>query len=440
MKRCSSAYRVLMLFCSNSVLRLMAFAYRAVLLSRAGSEAMGLYSLIMQISAVVSAVCVYGAVPVITSVAARTEPNGIRRLFSASIRLLFELWTFCSFLLLLLQGSICAKLLHDPEAVYALVPLMICILLTGIENALKAIHMGTLHFSVCAFSEMMEQGMRILTVIVLLSLFRAESNSRKVTLITLGMLVSELVSVSILSVSFFVRFPKRTAVRGKSVFRDLSRRAFPSILTAVSGTLFSSAGALILPGALMRYGSDGQTALSQIGILNNASVPLTLLPMAFVGAVAAVLAPRVSSICASGASVKDTIKKAFAAIIPVTAVYSIVLVIWGDAVSTRLFGAAIGSAELIPLVLKAEAVFILSICVSALNGMLMQKQVLFATLFGESAAFLLIVILTPKFGLMGYTAGSAAGEVAGLITVIIVLSKKISAGYGEKHSYVIKSA
>ena len=49
-----------MLFCSNAVLRLIGFAYRAALLKSAGSEAMGLYSLVMQIYAVVSAVCVYG--------------------------------------------------------------------------------------------------------------------------------------------------------------------------------------------------------------------------------------------------------------------------------------------------------------------------------------------------------------------------------------------
>ena len=264
MKRCSPKYRVLMLFCSNAVLRAIGFAYRAALLSCAGSGALGLYSLVMQVYAVIGAICVYGSVPVVTSFAARTEREGMRALLFDALKMLIVLWGICSFTVLVFGKRIGNDLFHDPDSWRALIPMLVCILLTGIENALKSIHMGSGHFSICAFSELTEQCIRCAAVTFLIKRAIPSSYSDTVTLIILGMVVSELFSVSILSVSFARLFPKKRIKTTNGDMKALFKASSPAIMNALSGTLFSSAGALLLPTELMRWGMDRQDAFTSI--------------------------------------------------------------------------------------------------------------------------------------------------------------------------------
>lgn len=415
-----------MLFCSNAVLRLIGFAYRAALLKSAGSETMGLYSLVMQIYAVVSAVCVYGSCPALTALAARTEGEETRPLLRASVKLLIVLWGFCAAVVMLFSKGIGAGVMHEPELIPSFVPLLACILLTGFENVFKAIHMGKGRFSLCAFSELAEQCIRFAAVRYLLGAYGGISGPEKVRLIICGMLISELFSVSVLGISFAAICPnKKASVKYNSeIGKRLRSAAFPSILTALAGTVFSSAGALLLPGALARSGMEREEALSLIGVFNNAALPLVMLPMAFVGAVAAVLSPKVSVLAARGNSPEKSVKKALAAAAAAGALSMLAAIVWGDRLSLKLFGASCGSSVLCPLAVFAFAAFLRTVCTASLNGMLMQKNVLYVTILTEAASLVMLLILTPSMGLAGHAAGLAVCECAGLIICLIILSNK----------------
>ena len=412
-----------MLFCSNALLQLMGFSYRAALSRSASAEALGLNSLVMQIYRIITAVCISGLNVAVAAKAAKLPGEGIRPLMRRAFLLYFALFFSAGFPAALFSKTIGRTVLGDTGTYRILLIMLACIFMTGIENMLKSVHLGKKLVKRCAASELTEQAVRFTLVLLLLKNVIHGSGTDTVFIIMLGMLMSEFVSVTILSVSFFRSFPKGSTCRGVRL-RELAGVAFPASLTALSSTFFSSLGELKLPDFLMRSGLSHAEALSAIGKINMVCMPLVSFPMAFIGAVASVIMPEISERASRGADPFPLIRRSALAAAAAGCVSTVVIVILGGRLAGAFFSRDVSQSLLLLLQLRAAVIFMLAVIVSAMNGLMLQRRVLVISAAGEAYQLALIGLLAPVTGIGGYAAASALGELIKLCACFICVREE----------------
>lgn len=411
MKRNGISYRVMMLFCSNAILQIMGFIYRMALSRLAGAYVLGVNSLVMQIYGLMVSVCISGLSVAVTAISARLEEDEIGSLLITALISYAALWTLAALPAALLGRVIERSVIKEPGIFKTLLIMLFCIFMTGVENVLKSIHLGRGRTASCAASEMIEQGVRFALVILLLRNAFENDSSDKVFLIMLGMTLSEFVSVSFLSVSYYKLFrTNRKSKKLRFLFRETARIAFPAALTAVSSNAFASFGSLLLPGLLTGYGLIREDAINGIGVLNTVCVPVTMLPMALAGAYAAVIMPEISKMTDRGVYPRKLIRTSFLTVFAFGAFFSILIFLFSDRITTTLFAKTADRTVFAILSLKANVIFAQVLSVAVLNGLMLQKRILLFTILGEAYQLVLVLLLTPALGLNGYCAAMAAGE------------------------------
>ena len=424
--------RILILTLSNLALQVLWFFYRMMLSRLAGTEVLGLQSLVMQVYSIMVSVCISGLNVAVMTVGARIWSNGgqsggIRRLFKNALVLFLLLFTAMAAPLFIWRKRIASGLIGDPGAALAVAIVLGCIFLTGIENILKSVHLATGRVGKTACSELMEQSIRFLLVFLLLRKTSVDTDHGQVALILFGMLLSEFFSVSFLFHSYKKHYRFRgnpDAVNEASLSR-LAGILAPAALTSVVSTVFASAAALLLPGRLMLAGYTRQAALASIGTLNAVAVPLVTFPTAFIGAVATVLLPSVSTAALNNdfKRIKRILSRSFTAAALALLTANMLLMHFSAPISGALFGVVPSRLCFLLLTAKAGIIYFQMLTTAALNGLMKQRIVLAFALIGELLQLVLIYLLSALSAvhIYGYLAAMCIGEGARLAVSLLYL-------------------
>ncbi|HWS28549.1 MAG TPA: oligosaccharide flippase family protein [Clostridia bacterium] len=415
-------YQASILAASNMVLFLLGFAYRVLLGRFAGPEGMGVYTLVIQVYAIVMSVCVSGICVAVTHVTASLNANGdfngIRKLIRFAVFCFLGLLGILSLPILLLREEIAAVVLGDPRTANALWMILVLILLTGIENIFKAMFHGTRQVRFAAISEVGEQLMRIVLAWMLLTRYLNGDHGYTAFLILLGMTLSEVFSVLFLGVSYGAKFPRGRKSAAKAT-HDIRRRflkiAVPAASTSVLANVFSSVSVVIFPSRLALAGYTRVEAVSALGLMSGMVLPILMLPNAFVGALCTMLMPSISGSIARGDSndfarkVDKGIEAAGLLGIPSTAM----LLPFIPLLCRLLYGQTVPPTLAAALFIQTVATYYLILTVSILNGLGMQKKVFLLAAIGEILQFALVWVLTamPALHVYGYILGMLCGDV-----------------------------
>ena len=132
-----NARRVITLTLSNIALQALGFVYRMMLTDCAGTTALGLQSLVMQIYSIAVSVCISGLNVAVITVAARLNAaggRGIRTLTRCALLAFCVLFLLSAVPSFILRRSIALRLIGDCKTEGAIPLVLICIFLTGTEN------------------------------------------------------------------------------------------------------------------------------------------------------------------------------------------------------------------------------------------------------------------------------------------------------------------
>lgn len=429
----------MILTCSNMILQMMSFVYRIALTAYAGTEALGLNSLVMQVYQVVVSVCMSGLCVGVTAIAARLRAkesiSSIRGLLKKAGVIFALLWFLMAAPIFFARDGIAAAALGDASAAPTLALMLVCILMTGVENILKSIHIGTGNVRQCAVSELCEQGIRFALVILLLVCIEHDCSADTVFLIMLGMVFSEFFSVGFLFTSYLRLFMRKTGDKLKCQnacapsYKQILAITFPATLTALAGTLFSSVGSLLLPSRLMLAGLSRTDALSMIGILSTVAVPITLLPMAAVGALSSVSMPAIAECHTLGdrnGEIRIT-KRMLSLTGSIACVATAAIIPFAPLLSEKLFGVTAPLSIFVLLGIKAIVIYYQVASVAALNGLMQQRTVLIFAVIGEAFQLTLIALLSsiPTLNIYGYLIAMILGELCRLMCNLAMVEKHI---------------
>lgn len=408
-------YGTMLLTFSGLFGQVVGFFYRIALARLIGPETMGLYQLIMPVYSVLSSITTVGLTVAASTLSARYEAKGDRE-GVCRVRRSCLVCLIC----LLLPVAVVTAACSDPISVYilgdartrtGLVLLLPCILLTGIENVQKHCFFGVGKVRPPAFSEMAEQVVRAAAVLGLLVVLAPRSGEGTVGVIVLGMVVCEVFSAATLTILFrrCIGSCSLRCAHTQGLYREIGRIALPVGGTSLLGNLMGSANAILIPRLLVQGGKTVEEAMSAFGVMSGMTIPMLLMPTAFIGALGLVLVPKLAQAVALNRreEAREELSRVMAATSCILLPCMALLVVIGPALGRLLFRDDRAGEMILPLAVGVVFTGYQAVLGSALNGLGRQSAAAGNMLLsdGVQLAFTYFLVGDPRIGLHGYVTG-----------------------------------
>lgn len=415
---------------SSVILQLLGFLYRILLGRLAGPQVIAVHGLVMSAYNVVLSCTLTGIAFSVSRIAAKYQSQGsgrsIIRLISTSLVLFLSLFSLLVIPFGLFRQTFAEVVLGNANTAKALLLLVPCLLLTGFENVHKAYFYGTCSTVPPIISETLEMLLRIGAALILFAAFPDLDIASSAALIVLGMVASEVMSASFLTTVY--RFDRRHLlgrddVGRRQILRDIGAMAVPVSLSTLISRVLSATNTVLIPRTLVLSGLSQEQAMEQFGILSGMTLPMLLLPSAFLSPLVTVLTPRFTA--ASTLNRWPAIRRKAAKALHVTGLLGIpaltVIVCFGGFLSRLLYHTPQAANHLVPLAFNTFLSFYYVICESVLEGIGQQKRssilAVVATGFGVFLTFLIGGLLC--MGIMGFLVGELSSSFFGVVMSLI---------------------
>ncbi len=410
----SVLYTSTILALSNIFLQILGFVYRIFLTDMAGTEALGVYKLVMQLYFVILAITTSGCNLVSANKSAELFGLGeipkLKRTIKACLILFFILLFSCSIVIIVLDDFIAEKVLGDFRTKNAIYIVIFCIFLTGIENIIKNSLIGIKKVKYTAISEIIEQILRVVIVLSLLFFFADGDYAKIAFLIIFGMTLSEIFSIVFLTF-VYKKIYKTSKTTSDKVFASVVKVAIPISIASIFTNIISSASTLVLPERLILAGFSRDEALSSLGVVSGIAIPILILPIAIIGSFCMILMPNISKSRALGDSqnIIRKINKSFEATgligIPATAF----LIYLANPIGRLFFKTEF---EYLYIFILGYGMLILYYQITTSNilyGLGKEKKTVIHSIIGESFQFAITFLLCsiPTINIYGYILGIA---------------------------------
>lgn len=291
------------------MIRAVSVIFNVYISNAAGSEAIGLFSLLSSVYAFSITLATAGI------------NLGTTRLVSEAVALknesLAKKRATCALLLCTVTGiisSILLFILSEPLAIYALgdvrakiplkvlsltlTPIAICSCLSGYFTAVRRVKAN-------AAFQLVSQGVKFFATVFLLSNLATKDCESACTVLVVGGAISEFFSFII---NFSLYLFDRRKLRSKAaasekyptpgIFKELISINLPVTVSACIRSALSMIQHILIPRGLYKNGGSWSLALSSYGALHGMAMPLLLFPSAFTSAFAGLLIPEISACCA----------------------------------------------------------------------------------------------------------------------------------------------
>ncbi len=428
---------VVVLTMTGVLSQVVGFVYRIVLTRLAGAEILGLYQLILPVYSVLLSLTSVGLTTAVSNLSAWYQALGNQRAIyqvrGQAVKLFFLLAVAPCSLLLLFSDGASVYLLGDARTQLGLILLVPCLLLTGTENLQKHYFYGVGRVYPAAITELAEQFLRSVLVLALVWKLAPATAEGAVGTIVLGMALCEIVSALTQTLLFRVYLgpPKKLPGEGvapKALRGKIGRIALPLGLAALLGNLISSANAVLIPRLLVQGGMDQGQAVSTYGVTFGMTLPMLLLPTAFLSALGLVLTPKLSRFSALGRRedirrvVKQSVGTANLILIPALAL----LAVLGSAIGESLYKDARVGDHLPLLALGVLFSCWQSLSAYVLSGVNRQGASAAIALVADGLQLALTCLTVGRWGMGGYALSFAVSSLVGAVLSWGVVSREIS--------------
>lgn len=418
-------YNAFFLCLSSIGLQIIGFVYRIGLSRFGGAQVMGMYQLVMPVYSIITAFTMSGLTLSVSRLSAEYHSlgntGGVRGVIRFSQIVFLGLFLCAAVPVCLFPGQISSNILGEPKVQTALLLLLPCIFLTGYENIFKSSFHGIKFITAPIVSELTEQIVRAISGLGLLIVIAPSDPGVATALIIVGMIISEVFSVVILSA--FYRFAKKKRLQAagatkipKGILKKVAAIAVPVSSAGLLNNFLSSATTVLIPHRLMAAGVPHQEAMASFGVMVGMTMPLLMLPSAFIHPLNTVLLPRFSQYNALG-SEAQTRRKAGKAIqitsILIAPSLAIMLPL-GNMLAKLIYNQPAAGDHILLLSIATFFTFYHITTGNILNGIGMQKKASASIVLTGVSEIILTWFSVGKFGIAGYALACIGCEIIGV--------------------------
>lgn len=398
--------------------RFIGFFYKIFLSKALGAELLGVYQLVFPVYGICFTIYASGIQTGISKLVAeevgRGNYKGAKKILRIGLLASFSIALALSFLVYQNSDYIATRILLEASSSSSLRVLAIVFPFCGITSCINGYYYGLKRAGVPATTQLLEQVVRVAIVYYLAMKLGNGNVAATCELAVFGLVIGEVASniYNILSLLIIKPVPKENNRKEKYTYNDSSRHALKQLskisvpLTAnrLLISLLHSFEAILIPSLLKRAGLSSTEALSIYGILTGMTLPFLLFPSTITNSLSVLLLPTISE-----ASAKDN-KSLISHTISVSLKYSLILgifstgifIFFGNPLGMAVFHEPTAGSYLVVLSWLCPFLYMTTTMSSILNGLGKAHLTFLNSIIGLTLRIVLMVILIPKQGIVGY--------------------------------------
>ena len=413
MKKTVFIKNALILTASSLILRFVGIIFKVWLAQKIGSEGIGLYQLIFSVYVLAATFATSGICTAVTRLIAEElalgTKKGTLKILRRSIELTLIIAAVSVAVVFFGAEFIADRFLGDMRAVPALKILPLSLPFMGISSCLRGYFIARRRATPNAVSQLFEQAVRILIVVVLVKKFAHRGLAVCCAAVLFGDAAAETCSCLLLGLVWLYDRKKLNTLSGRErpnygIVRRILHISLPITSGRYLNTALRTAENILVPKNLAKYPYSGELALSQFGMIKGMALPILFFPSTLLNSISTLLIPEMSEAAAKGR--KGLVRSATRNILKLTAVMSFIFAAIFF-VGGREIGLLIYKSDEVGSLLRALSpivplMYLDSVSDGILKG-LDQQAFSFRTAITDSTLrIILILIILPVSGLRGF--------------------------------------
>lgn len=292
----------IVLTCANLATRFIGFFYRIYMVNAIGTEGIGLYQLIMPIYMLAWSISSSGFTTTISKLSAQEKAKGqygnMRRILHQSAFICMFISLFIGLILFVFANYISSSILNEPRTLISLQILCLAFPFMSVGSCIRGYFFGIQDSVVPAFSQVLEQFVRICTVYIIGSFLIPYGIEYACAAATCGIVMGEVISFAYVFIAYknqkrFI-IKKSPALSSIETLKMVLCMAVPLTSARVISSMLSTIENILIPQRLALFNSAGDSALSVYGQLTGMAMPLIQFPTAVLVAISVTLVPALS--------------------------------------------------------------------------------------------------------------------------------------------------
>ncbi len=404
------------------ITRILGFIFRVYLSRTIGSQGVGLYQLVLPISAICYGAGIAGLEVSVSRFTALYQSSGrykasiVNAIMCTCISL--SLSILSCVIVNIFSGQIARYIFHN----YACRPL-ICILsysipFSCIHAMISSYYIGKEQASVPAVSQLFEQLVRICSVAVIVGIYKEQGRILDASVGIKGLLAGEIGS-SILCVSIIALKKKRLPhilasgqrIEIHTMLKDIMSTSAPVSMNRLMLHIMQSVEIALIPLMLQMYGYSYNAALSLLGIVAGMALPVILFPSTLTNAISQMLLPDVSKLQDNPSMLKKRGHQAFCFSSIFGIICILVLILAGAPLAALIFHEKQLARFIRLIAWVCPFIYLTTTYKSMLHALGQTARVFANNMLCEIFNMLCIVLLIPRFGITAYTFGLLISQI-----------------------------
>lgn len=377
--------------------RFLGFIYRVFLSRELGSEGLGLYQIALSFLGLFMTITTSG-IPITVSrtmIKYREEGKAERNGKVVSAGILTTLIISVPITALVLSKSpITDFLFSDKRSAELLSTVIPGLIITSVYAVIRGTFWGNERFLTYSLIELFEEVVMVVTGVILVKSATDMLYGAKRAMY--AVLISYIFSFSASLIAYFVKGGKLSSPKNelKPLFVSSAPITFMRTATSLINTLI----AILLPARLIRYGMAEAEAVSEFGKVFGMAFPLIFMPSTFIGSLALVLVPELSSDYYSGnfKTLKNNVEKAVKFSVFIACAIIPIFLFGGEALGDVIYADRAAGAYVKKGAVTMLPMSVAIITTSILNSLNKERQTLVYYLAGATALVCSIIFL-PKY-------------------------------------------
>jgi stage V sporulation protein B len=429
------------LLIAGLITRVLGFINRIVIARSIGEEGVGLYMMAFPTFILVVTLTQMGLPVAISKNIAEAEAKGnyseIKKILVVSLAITISLSLIFTPALLLLAPILSNTLFTDERVFYPLMAIAPVVPIIAISSVLRGYFQGRQNMRPSAFSQIIEQLVRITLIAVMTQTFLPYGIEYAAAAAMVAAVIGEIVSLIYLMTAF--KLKKRFRLRknffqfvhsGKKTFKDLMEIALPTMGSRMIGSVSWFFEPIVVAHSLAIAGVAAVAATKQYGALTGFAMPLLMLPSFVTFSLATSLVPAISEANSKNNHqlIEHRLQQALRFAFVTGGLSVIVLYVLANPLMELMYGSSKGSAFIrlmAPFFLFYYYQGPLQAVLQALN---LARAAMINSLIGAVVKTAVIFLLAsqPSFGIIGVALGIMVGFVLVTILHFATVLKKIS--------------
>ena len=390
--------------------RIIGFVFRVWLANTLGSEGMGIYQLILSLYILAVTLSTSGISLTVSKLCSEKmaigDSGGARSVFKKAALFTVLLGFIVAAVVFFTADTLGTVFLRDSRTVLSLKVLAPGLPFMSLSACINGYFFGKRKFLRPASSQLVEQGVKIVSIITLVNMLLPLGLAFGCAAATIGMTLGETVACLYECVLYFFESRKSRKIKPKSRIKlsEIIKQSAPIAANSYINSGLRMVENVLIPSRLMAFGLTSSAALSIFGMLKGMVMPLLVFPSALLTALASVLIPAVAGAKASGNEkrMRGTISKVLQFTLMLGIIIVFVMMFFSYELGQVLYKSSQVGVMLRIMCITCPFIYLEMVVVSILDGLSLQVYTLKINILDSAIRIGTMIILIPFWGFNGY--------------------------------------